>query len=226
MPRDTYDTHFLERVKDHPGRPADTARLIRLWRNFPEQWAGADPDGKACARLENLHAHATGLLKAEAELRGLDAGPLALWANMTRPEFIKSVMERAANVFKSPKELTWMECAEVMAGPDEQIQVVRHVVAVVKRLEAAVRKETRGDNRAGEKAPALLTPDAAAAPDESLSAKEAIRQYHVSRATLARQRKAGKLKGHRPPGSPCNAALYYTRAELDNNFQRRKHALT
>jgi hypothetical protein len=100
--------------------------------------------------LENLHADATGLIKAEAEVRQLDPGPLVLWADMTRPEFIKSVMERAVNVFKSPKDLTWMECAEEMCGPPEQRQAVGHVVALVKRLEAAVRKETRRDNRAGE----------------------------------------------------------------------------
>jgi hypothetical protein len=146
MPRDTYDRDFLNRVQDRPGWPADTARLIRLWRTFPGQWGEADPDGEACARLENLHAAATGLIKAEAERRDVDAGPPALWADLMRPEFIQCVMTDVVSMVVSLEGLPWPECAQYAALRPEQEKALRHVGALVKRLEAVVRKESRRDD--------------------------------------------------------------------------------
>lgn len=55
-----------------------------------------------------------------------------------------------------------------------------------------------------------------------VTAKDAMKTWHVSRATLKRYRDKGKLTSYRPPGAPENATYHYAPADLDRHFTRRK----
>jgi hypothetical protein len=59
-------------------------------------------------------------------------------------------------------------------------------------------------------------------PDDLVTCEIAVSEYHTSRSTIRRKVKAGELRDHRPPGSPANAKLLLSRAELDRLFARKK----
>ena len=58
-------------------------------------------------------------------------------------------------------------------------------------------------------------------PKELITTCVAVRRFCVSRATLDRAVKSGKLKSHRVAGSAPNSQHLFSEAELDARYQRR-----
>lgn len=59
-------------------------------------------------------------------------------------------------------------------------------------------------------------------PKDTISTSVALQEFAVSRSTLGRRRKTGKLRGYRADGAPKNAEYRYSRADLAKLFTPRK----
>jgi len=60
-------------------------------------------------------------------------------------------------------------------------------------------------------------------PDDAITAAVAVKEFAVSRATLKRHRKAGKIRAYREPGAVKTAEFSYSKAELARCFQQRRN---
>lgn len=59
-------------------------------------------------------------------------------------------------------------------------------------------------------------------PADAITAAVAIRDYHVSRATLYRERRDGTLHGYRPPNAKSNSPYLYSREELERRWGKQR----
>jgi len=58
-------------------------------------------------------------------------------------------------------------------------------------------------------------------PTDLIPRQKVVQLFAVSPTTLKRYRDAGRIRSYRPPSAPPNASHLYSKAELDQHFQRR-----
>ena len=193
---------FFNRLQAAGGRlsAADVERLIHFWKTWPGRWAEADLDINACVLLELQHGAATRLLMAEAERRRMDSGPLATSARLCHDALAKYPDLRR---WPSPQTATWPDCLEgvkkVTMRPD-QAAALSAAEVLLERL-AAVAGAEQGV--------------------ELITLAQAASEFTISRTTVRKAVKAGRLTDYRPADKRgTTSPLILDRAEVERLVSR------
>ena len=135
---------------------------------------------------------------------------------------IREALGRAYGMHIHP--IAPLESEEVILALDGFCAVVveiRSAVTAMNEPEVPSKEQPRSDEAPADEGAAKGAP----AKPEYVTVKEALKQWHISRATLHRRRDAGTIKGYRPTEAPPNAPYRYDPADLDRLFPRRKRPL-
>ena len=193
---------FFNRLQAAGGRlsAADVERLIHFWKTWPGRWAEAYPGTNACVLLELQHGVATRLLMAEAEWRGMDSGPLAISARLCHAALTQSP---DVGNWPNPGRGTWPECLEaakkVTMRPD-QAAALSAAEVLLERL-AAVAGAEQGV--------------------ELITLAQAVTESNISRTTVRKAVKAGRLTDYRPANKRgTTSPLILDRAEVERLVSR------
>jgi hypothetical protein len=190
---------FFNRLQAAGGRlsAADVERLIHFWKTWPGRWAEAYLDINACVLLELQHGVATRLLMAEAEWRGMDSGPLATSARLCHAALAKYPDLRR---WPSPQTATWPECLEDATMRPDQAAALSAAEVLLERL-ATVAGAEQGV--------------------ELITLAQAVRESNISRTTVRKAVKAGRLTDYRPADKRgTTSPLILDRAEVERLVSR------
>jgi hypothetical protein len=145
-----------------------------------------------------------------------------LCVNEAKGIIIREALGRAYGMHIHP--IAPLESEEVILALDGFCAVVveiRSAVTAMNEPEVPSKEQPWSDEAPADEGAAKGAP----AKPEYVTVKEALKQWHISRATLHRRRDAGTIKGYRPTEAPPNAPYRYDPADLDRLFPRRKRPL-